>query len=675
MQIRYSSKIFTIQQALKKIDIFGQSIYFNFQNEDVYRTTFGGCMSVGIIALIISFFYSNIISFFAMTQVTSNTQMQYVKDPPAMNLSWSDFMFAVHIDQANFSGNPYFNITLEQRHYYRYPNGTQIRKPKTFIDLVPCTLEHFQPIFQKYGMNITDEFIQNGMGDYLCPSLSTPYPVLQGNWIRQDYKFLKFNVASCQNSSGSNFTWRPKCKTQSELQAFLKEQGSFRFQLLTVNYIFNPQSSSNDIQPFFDQELFFSFVPDTMFVQADIFWRKRSVITDRGILMVPELQNDVLPSRDSGDFRQQISINQLTPGQYAAFYPQMSNYQYKINRNFFRLDQLLSYLGGFLVICNSYRWNFSKIVQSYSQYLQLFNLVICEMANDLFTFKITNETKEEDSSMRNFMWKQTINNIKQLKTNQQSRQKIHNQMNESPHVTDNKIAGAQEESIQLEIQQKLARGKTESIKVKSSKYFVKFKEFIHRQSNIGITIKYIVSEILDREDFLDDQSLLLRKATQQIKKELDVGFILKQLYEIEKLKQVLFYRDQQDLFNYTQKPLIIVNKNRRKQLTRMLSIYRRDGDVFDHDRKIYNNLVNSYRRITSLHVEQMTEEQIRFNSRLINLLGNELPDLIEKELVEYGVGSFNDLEEGNLYQTENQRDERLEIKSDKQDSEKPADEL
>lgn len=49
----------------------------------------------------------------------------------------------------------------------------------------------------------------------------------------------------------------------------------------------------------------------------------------------------------------------------------------------------------------------------------------------------------------------------------------------------------------------------------------------------------------------------------------------------------------------------------------------------------------------------MTEEQIRFNSRLINLLGSELPDLIEKELVEYGANSFNDLEEGNLYQTEN----------------------
>lgn len=40
--------------------------------------------------------------------------------------------------------------------------------------------------------------------------------------------------------------------------------------------------------------------------------------------------------------------------------------------------------------------------------------MICEMANNLFTFKITNENKnkEEDSSIRNFMWKQTVNNTK-----------------------------------------------------------------------------------------------------------------------------------------------------------------------------------------------------------------------------------------------------------------------
>ena len=33
----------------------------------------------------------------------------------------------------------------------------------------------------------------------------------------------------------------------------------------------------------------------------------------------------------------------------------------------------------------------------------------------------------------------------------------------------------------------------------------------------------------------------------------------------------------------------------------------------------------------------MTDEQLRFNTRLINLLGTELPDLIEKELDDFGA--------------------------------------
>ena len=39
----------------------------------------------------------------------------------------------------------------------------------------------------------------------------------------------------------------------------------------------------------------------------------------------------------------------------------------------------------------------------------------------------------------------------------------------------------------------------------------------------------------------------------------------------------------------------------------------------------------------------MTEEQLRFNTRLISLLGQELPFIIESEIAQYkGEGSSND---------------------------------
>ncbi|KAM3131036.1 hypothetical protein pb186bvf_016848 [Paramecium bursaria] len=563
-----------------------------------------------------------------MTQVDSIVKFQYVKDPAEMNLSWTDFMFAVRIEQDDFIDNPYYNITVEQRKYIRFENGSQIQKPKRHFNLVPCTLGHFQPIFQKYGLDVSEDYNRNNISDYLCPSLSDPFPTLQGAWNMQNFQILKIGVYSCQDSSTSKFSWNPKCKTDQEIREFLQEYADFRFQMITVNYIFNPSQSSNDIQPFLDVELFFSFVPDSMFVQADIFWRKKTVITDRGILMVPDLSTSVLPSRDSGDFRQQFSINQLTQGYYAAFYPQLSFYQYTINKSFFRLDQLLSYLGGFLQIV------IVAVGLIVKQYNHLHMIVA--MANDLFDFSDQTDNNVQ-KSMQKSLKSPTFSQYKvKLKNNKNELNPIATKLN-SPIYNYDKVSDGPNSQY---IQQQLQLNKSESIKVKSSKYFTKFKDYLYRHNFIGITFKYLISFVIEKESFLDNKSLMLMKATSQIQKELDIGFILKQLYEIEKLKQVLFEKDQMDLFNYSQKPIIVVNSTKKKRYSRMLSIYRRDGDVFDQDRKTYNDLVNSFRRLTSVNIEKMSNEQIALNYRLINLLGNELVQLIEQELAEFGDQSI-----------------------------------
>lgn len=85
-----------------------------------------------------------------------------------------------------------------------------------------------------------------------------------------------------------------------------------------------------------------------MFVQSDIFMKGKKILTDKGILMYPDTSTEVLGFREIGDMRSQFEINKLTPGYYAAFYLNRSPYSYDIKRAFLRLDQLLSYLGGFV---------------------------------------------------------------------------------------------------------------------------------------------------------------------------------------------------------------------------------------------------------------------------------------------------------------------------------------
>lgn len=109
-----------------------------------------------IMAMIISFFYSNIISFLTMETVTSETEQIFEQDPGITVLSSDQFMFALQIEQDRFVENPFFNITVEQRYMKRLENGTQVRMPTRMIQLERCTQEHFNPIFQKYGVNFTD---------------------------------------------------------------------------------------------------------------------------------------------------------------------------------------------------------------------------------------------------------------------------------------------------------------------------------------------------------------------------------------------------------------------------------------------------------------------------------------------------------------------------------------
>jgi hypothetical protein len=48
-----------------------------------------------------------------------------------------------------------------------------------------------------------------------------------------------------------------------------------------------------------------------MFVQSDIFFRPKTIITDEGILMIPMKNSELIPSRDYGDYRSQIALTGL----------------------------------------------------------------------------------------------------------------------------------------------------------------------------------------------------------------------------------------------------------------------------------------------------------------------------------------------------------------------------
>ncbi|CAD8156781.1 unnamed protein product [Paramecium octaurelia] len=629
------------KEGLKQIDIFGQSISLSFRKEEQYKTSMGGFLSICIIGTIISFFYSNIINFFAKLNVTSTQEFTFADDPDVLILDKGHFMFAVQIEQDNFTTNPYFNITVEQRHYYRFPNGTQYRYPNKYIDLVPCTLQHFQPLFEKYSVDFGQQFEQQNLKNFLCPNPNFIHSLnmtVGGVWASTDYYFLKFSVTNCRDSSSSNFTWQPKCKTSDEILSTLNQQGSFRFQVFTTNFLINPNRPKDYVQPYLAIDQFYTFVPDKMFVQSDIFFRTKKVTTDQGILMYPQKQNETFAFRDYGDQREQFEISRITPNYYGAFYFQRSPYSYNINRKFLRLDELLSYLGGFtqfmIVVVGI-------VVRFYNR-----QHLIISMANDLYEFDMSSRRQntqihlnsllartERGREMLKSKMSKKIETIPKIQTLTAFQNKP--EMLQTSTPLQQKKSQIFDKKMSIELQQptqQVLQSRLSAMKAKTLQYFDDFKEFLKRKHVIGLNFRVILTSIIPIESLKDDDCMVLQRAIDQVNKELDIEYIIKKLHELTKLKQILFTSEQITLFNFTRKPKIaLIQDSNKRRSTRCII----DGMTTAEDcgmMKQFLDLVNSYDKVTGQDQEHQTQEQIRFNQRLIVLLGPDLMRVLEKEL-------------------------------------------
>ncbi|CAD8078632.1 unnamed protein product [Paramecium sonneborni] len=628
------------KEGLKSIDIFGQSINLSFRKEEQYKTSMGGFLSICIIGTIISFFYSNIINFFAKLNVTSTQEFTFADDPDILILNQEHFMFAVQIEQDNFTTNPYFNISVEQRHYYRFPNGTQFRYPNQYIDLVPCTLQHFQPLFERYSVDFREQFEQQNLQNFLCPNLNFVHSLnmtVGGVWASSDYYFLKFSVTNCRDSSQNNFTWKPICKTSEEIQNTLNRQGSFRFQVYTTNFLINPNRPKDHVQPYLAVDQFYTFVPDKMFVQSDIFFRTKKVTTDKGILMYPDKQNETFAFRDYGDQREQFEISRITPNYYGAFYFQRSPYSYYINRKFLRLDELLSYLGGFtqfmIVVVGI-------IVRFYNR-----QHLIVSIANDLYEFDMSSARQNTQMHLNNLLAR-TERGKEMLKSKMSKKfetipkiqtitafQNKPEMLQKATPLQNNRQNFDKKQSIEIfQNTQQVVQSRLSAVKAKTLQYFDDFKEFLKKKYVIGLGFRVILSSFIPIESLKDDDCLVLQRAIDQVNKELDIEYIIKQLHELTKLKKILFTSEQITLFNFSRKPKIALIQDKSKRRSTRCIV---DGMATAEDcgmMRQFTDLLNSYEKITGSEQENQNQEQIRFNQRLIILLGPELMKVLEKEL-------------------------------------------
>ncbi|EAR87805.2 transmembrane protein, putative (macronuclear) [Tetrahymena thermophila SB210] len=434
--------------SFKKLDIFGSEITLNYNKESLFRTPFGGIVAIICILTLALLFFNNILTLIGKTQVTAVSSIIYNPNPDVFEVGYNKMMIAVKFDQDNFIQRPKMNITFEKRHYIKYDNGTYDQQ-KVPVPLEPCTVEHFQDL-PNYNINWDDKFQLSGIDDYLCLQKGQNFKI-GGTYENKDFYHIKFILKQCQNQTNPVESWKPVCDTPENIN---KTTEDVRIKFLLSNTLLNPESTQASIQTFVDT-LVFNVQPQKMYTTANIMLNEQKVRTDESVTLFKDIQETTFVSFKQGEFKQQFSVGNFT--KYSEIFFLRSNFSTTVKRTFLKIDQVISYMGGF---CQIFLLVSAIIVSQFNEYV--YNI---ELANKLYDFDIQDKSKNpykplaknNTSSSFRLCVKQNISSNTPAKfltegdctsKNNQIQNLRFNQMQDSPHKLKGRNSLQQKNEIQ-----------------------------------------------------------------------------------------------------------------------------------------------------------------------------------------------------------------------------------
>ena len=127
--------------------------------------------------------------------------------------------------------------------------------------------------------------------------------------------------------------------------------------------------------------------------------------------------------------------------------------------------------------------------------------------------------------------------------------------------------------------------------------FVKFLMNIKNKIPLKLTISEFLYGFLSNNQNQDMKLKRFEKAISAIQEKLDVSYILKKFYELDKLKMLILDKDQYHLFEYLPKPVILKNAKidlGDKNFT--FISYETSKDVLGKIKKMYNAYITILKR-------------------------------------------------------------------------------
>ncbi|CAD8109325.1 unnamed protein product [Paramecium sonneborni] len=660
----------TIYQYLRVCDIFAQSPSLGMNHKSTYQSSFGGFTSIATIFLVFIFFSTNFIDYLAGKNIITKQTQVYDNNLSNLQLDDQDFMMALGIEQNNFINQAYFTINLQQREYQRLPNGTFIKKI-TQLPLVPCTLERFQSIYQRYGKNFTEDFDRLQLKNLFCPQNQVRMNI-GGTFTSNNFNFLKIEVTPCKQSTQTD----NNCASDDDIKEQLKENGNFKVQVYLINKVINPNKIGSDyISVYLDDQSYLTFVPKQINKYANIYFRQYQFQNSFDFYPFNEDQNLNFISIDNTETKEITDLGRDSDTIYAAFYIRKSPITILVERKNQSITDLLSKLGGLLQI--------SLIVMGFiiTAYNKITMLV--ELSNKIYEFSpdIEEQNKQHQQNLKlidnayedkQFRQEYYVNREGQqqqvpnseikhkskiLRLFGKSQPDKHIMLIDRPTTENNEYAN----QGQNENEDKSNQITQQAIKdhnilaqklncISGLDYFKKqINLILNRSQPLRFNFKIFLNQLCLRKAFSNSLSVLFyNQAVDKINEQLDVFNILTKMSEIDKLKDILLTNSQQLLFDFASKPIISMMEEKempfsrtfleerarstngtiKKKRTRKSQIVQQNQKSFfrsqslDRDNRIYNRIYRAYDLILQQSADQHPQHEV--NRKLIKKLGDEM---------------------------------------------------
>ncbi|KAL4449927.1 hypothetical protein ABPG74_015046 [Tetrahymena malaccensis] len=369
-------------KLIKQFDLFGTPISLNLDKKTHYQSYLGAIISILSLLLITTLCWNIFIDYLNQANLLINTQSEYNPNPDMLELNQDNFFFAVNIkqnDNLSFASVPYFAIQVQQGHTQ---NTSQNNKQQ--FGVIPMQKCQQQDI-QNLDEDVINTINRIGIQNLICPS-SNFRIALQGQQTSQIFEFLKVSVIQCdENNKAWDFD---RCATSAELNQFQAVNQQFQVTIYHTNYSINLNKMGKFYYKYLSEELSFSFVPQKVFKQNDVFFKPVHILNDDNSLINQSYDNINLVIQDYQDVKENFIIDS-TNKEYQISYIRRSPETISMKRQYQKFSNVMIQFGGLIKFVITVAGFF---VTKYNS----FQFTI-EIANKLYNFNFSSNQKNVKS--------------------------------------------------------------------------------------------------------------------------------------------------------------------------------------------------------------------------------------------------------------------------------------